>query len=291
LFNSFAKNNTKRENTMAPPPVIDLQQISKLYRLGSTIIQALAGVDMTVQSGEYVSIMGPSGSGKSTLMNIIGCLDTPTQGCYRLDGIDVAKQSEAKLAEMRGKKIGFVFQTFNLLSRMSALDNVALPLIYSGVRRKDRVKRAEQALAEVELNHRCHHRPNELSGGERQRVAIARALCAQPSLLLADEPTGNLDSKVGEEILQLFDRLHQRNVTIILVTHDAEVALRARRSVKLRDGLKVHDDLVANTQFRSVLNKETEAPNGDEQEPLRQAQQQENGAAAQSSGSDLPASE
>lgn len=238
---------------MTTPPVIDLRNISKLYRLGSTIIQALAGVDLKVENGEYVSIMGPSGSGKSTMMNIIGCLDTPTEGQYLLDGIDVAKQSEARLAELRGTKIGFVFQTFNLLSRMTALDNVALPLIYTGVRRKERIKRATEALEEVELNHRCHHKPNELSGGERQRVAIARALCAKPSLLLADEPTGNLDSKVGEEILQLFDRLHKRDVTIILVTHDAEVALRARRSVKLRDGLKVHDDLVEHTKFRSVL--------------------------------------
>jgi putative ABC transport system ATP-binding protein len=260
---------------MSTPPVIDLQGITKLYRLGSTVIQALAGVDMSVQAGEYVSIMGPSGSGKSTMMNIIGCLDTPTTGVYKLDGIDVASQSEGKLAELRGQKIGFVFQTFNLLSRMSALDNVGLPLIYTGVNRKERVKRAHQALEEVELQHRCHHRPNELSGGERQRVAIARALCTQPSLLLADEPTGNLDSKVGEEILQLFDRLHKRKVTIILVTHDAEVALRARRSVKLRDGLKVHDDLVEHTRFRSVLLENSETNNGREESEEKQEEQEQ----------------
>lgn len=223
------------------PPVIDLQNIHKHYLLGSTIIQALGGFDMTVEQGEYVSIMGPSGSGKSTLMNLIGCLDHPSEGRYLLDGIDVASLSENRLAELRGTKIGFVFQTFNLLSRMTALDNVALPLIYQGHSSRKRRERAIKALDEVELSHRFDHRPNELSGGERQRVAIARALCTQPSLLLADEPTGNLDSKVGEEILQLFDRLHERGVTIILVTHDGEVAQRARRSVRVRDGRKEYD--------------------------------------------------
>ena len=237
---------------MSEVPVICLKDIKKRYRLGTTVIHALAGVDLDVFSGEYVSIMGPSGSGKSTMMNIIGCLDSPTEGHYWLDGIDVASQTEARLAELRGEKIGFVFQTFNLLPRMTAVDNVALPLIYQGVGRRDRLDRALKALDEVELSHRHDHRPNELSGGERQRVAIARALCTDPSLLLADEPTGNLDSKVGEEILTLFNSLHDRGVTIILVTHDPEVALRARRCVKLRDGLKVHDDLVENTRFQNV---------------------------------------
>jgi putative ABC transport system ATP-binding protein len=225
--------------------LIRLHDVTKVYRLGGNEVRALSGIDLEVERGEHVSIMGPSGSGKSTLMNLIGCLDTPTTGTYELDGIDVGTLSDDRLAEERGRRIGFVFQTFNLLPRLDAQTNVELPLVYQGVPRHERRTRAIDALEKVELARRADHRPSELSGGERQRVAIARALVVQPSLLLADEPTGNLDSKVGQEILALFDKLNTSGVTMIVVTHDESVARRARRIVRIRDGKKVEDAPVA----------------------------------------------
>jgi putative ABC transport system ATP-binding protein len=201
-------------------------------------------VDLAVETGEHVSIMGPSGSGKSTMMNLIGCLDTPSAGRYVLDGHDVGTLSEDALADVRGRKIGFVFQTFNLLPRLDAVSNVMLPLAYQGVPTRERRSRALEALERVSLAHRSGHRPNELSGGERQRVAIARALVVRPSLLLADEPTGNLDSKVGREILDIFDALNASGVTTIVVTHDENVARRAKRIVRMKDGTKVADEAV-----------------------------------------------
>ncbi|MBI3724350.1 ABC transporter ATP-binding protein [bacterium] len=222
--------------------LIDLRGVGKTYRLGGIEVRALQGVDLAIERGEHVSIMGPSGSGKSTMMNLIGCLDTPSAGQYFLEGIDVGTLSDDRLAEVRGKKIGFVFQTFNLLPRLDALGNVMLPLAYQGVPSRDRKARALDALSKVELSQRATHRPSELSGGERQRVAIARALVVQPSLLLADEPTGNLDSKVGKEILDLFDSLNREGVTIVVVTHDESVARRAKRLVRMRDGTKIADE-------------------------------------------------
>jgi putative ABC transport system ATP-binding protein len=221
--------------------LLELRGVSKHYRLGGHVVRALDGFDLEVGQGEYVSIMGPSGSGKSTLMHLIGCLDTPTVGEYVLDGVSVSTASDDGLAEIRGRKIGFVFQTFNLLPRLTARANVELPLAYQGVPRRDRADRALDALRQVELAHRAEHRPNELSGGERQRVAIARALVTRPSIVLADEPTGNLDSRVGAEILELFDRLHAGGATLVVVTHDEHVALRAERMIKLRDGHKASD--------------------------------------------------
>jgi putative ABC transport system ATP-binding protein len=204
--------------------------------MGSEEIHALRGVSIEIQRGEYVAIMGPSGSGKSTLMNLIGCLDTPTKGSYLLNSKQVSQMNDNELARIRNEEIGFVFQTFNLLPRASALHNVELPLVYAGVPSKDRQARAKAALEKVELSDRVSHRPNELSGGQRQRVAIARALVNNPSILLADEPTGNLDSKTGNEIMALFDRLHVSGNTIILVTHEADIAAYARRAIHLRDG-------------------------------------------------------
>jgi len=204
--------------------------------MGSEEIHALRGVSIEIERGEYVAIMGPSGSGKSTLMNLIGCLDTPTKGSYLLNGKQVGQMNDNELARIRNEEIGFVFQTFNLLPRASALHNVELPLVYAAVPSKDRQARARAALDKVELSERMSHRPNELSGGQRQRVAIARALVNNPSILLADEPTGNLDSKTGNEIMALFDRLHAGGNTIILVTHEADIAAYARRAIHLRDG-------------------------------------------------------
>ena len=216
--------------------LIETQDIWKTYVMGSETIHALRGVNITIERGEYVAIMGPSGSGKSTLMNLIGCLDTPSKGSYLLNGKQVSQMNDDELARIRNEEIGFVFQTFNLLARATALHNVELPLIYAGVTGKERSERAHKALERVELTERKSHRPNELSGGQRQRVAIARALVNNPSILLADEPTGNLDSKTGEEIMALFARLHESGNTIVLVTHEPDIAAHAHRAIHIRDG-------------------------------------------------------
>jgi putative ABC transport system ATP-binding protein len=222
--------------------LIETVDLWKTYVMGSEEIHALQGVSIQIERGEYVAIMGPSGSGKSTLMNLIGCLDTPSKGSYLLNGKQVGQMNDNELARIRNEEIGFVFQTFNLLPRATALRNVELPLVYAGVTAKDREKRAKEALDKVELTSRIMHRPNELSGGQRQRVAIARALVNNPSILLADEPTGNLDSKTGQEIMALFERLHKAGNTIILVTHEADVAAFAYRTIQIRDG-KVENDV------------------------------------------------
>ena len=221
---------------------IVIQDIVKTYQMGDSIVRALAGVNLTVEEGEFTAIMGPSGSGKSTLMNILGCLDRPTSGSYKLDGAEVATLGDDELAVTRNKKIGFVFQNFNLLSRMSALNNVALPMVYAGIPHKDRLARAQRGLEMVGLGSRVHHKPNELSGGQRQRVAIARALVNEPSIILADEPTGNLDSRSGDEIMEIFCELNRQGKTVILVTHEPEIAAYTRRTVTFRDGLIVSDE-------------------------------------------------
>jgi len=218
-------------------PVIETHDISKMYRMGTEEIHALRSVTITIQRGEYVAFMGPSGSGKSTLMNIVGCLDTPTTGSYILNGKDVSRMTDNQLADVRNREIGFVFQTFNLLPRATSLDNVALPLIYAGYSKSDREEKAMQALRSVGLDTRAKHRPNELSGGQRQRVAIARALVNDPSIILADEPTGNLDTKTSYEIMDLFEALYAKGNTIIMVTHEEDIARYAHRIVRLRDGL------------------------------------------------------
>jgi len=218
-------------------PIIKTSDISKTYRMGSETIRALKSVSIEVNQGEYVSFMGPSGSGKSTLMNMIGCLDTPSGGQYILNGQDVSDMTENELAEVRNKEIGFVFQTFNLLPRASSLENVALPLIYAGYSKSERDEKAMAALAGVGLDNRAHHKPNELSGGQRQRVAIARALVNDPSIILADEPTGNLDSKTSYDIMDLFAKLHDKGNTIIMVTHEDDIAQYSHRIIRLRDGL------------------------------------------------------
>jgi putative ABC transport system ATP-binding protein len=225
--------------------VIDLRQISRRYVVGGRDVHALRDIDLQIGAGDYVSIMGPSGSGKSTLMNIVGCLDNPTSGAYLLAGRDVSRLGERELARVRNREIGFVFQSFNLLPRATAISNVELPLVYAGVSSRERRSRAEAALEAVRVAHRRGHQPSELSGGERQRVAIARALATQPRLLLADEPTGNLDSTNAEEILALFAEIHDRGNTVILVTHDEGVARRARRIIHIRDGGIVRDEAVA----------------------------------------------
>ncbi len=217
-------------------PLIETRDLWKTYQMGDEQIHALRGVSIQIGRGEYVAIMGPSGSGKSTLMNLIGCLDTPSKGTYLLNDKEVSQMTDNELARVRNEEIGFVFQTFNLLPRATALHNVELPLVYAGVSRKDRLERARQAIDRVELTARMNHKPNELSGGQRQRVAIARALVNNPSILLADEPTGNLDSKTGVEIMALFARLHEGGNTIIVVTHEADIAAYAHRVVAIRDG-------------------------------------------------------
>ena len=222
--------------------LIDIKNITKVYEMGEEKLYALMGVDLKIERNEYIAIMGPSGSGKSTLMNIIGCLDTPTSGDYILNGKDVHEMDDDELAEIRNREIGFVFQTFNLLPKSDALHNVELPLIYSGLSKHERIKRAEDSLANVGLGDRMKHKPNELSGGQRQRVAVARALVNNPSIILADEPTGNLDTKTGEEIMALFSDLNKKGNTIILVTHEEDIAKRANRVVKIRDG-KIESDI------------------------------------------------
>jgi putative ABC transport system ATP-binding protein len=219
------------------PIVIDIENITKDYVMGEEIVRALRGVSLQIHRNEYITVMGPSGSGKSTLMNMLGCLDTPTSGRYDFNGRNVAEMNDDELAAIRNREIGFVFQTFNLLPRSTSLRNVELPLIYAGIDPATREERATQTLIDVGLGDRLHHKPNELSGGQRQRVAIARALVNKPSIILADEPTGNLDSKTGEEIMALFEDLYQRGNTIILVTHEANIARHARRALHLRDGL------------------------------------------------------
>ncbi len=224
-------------------PLIHLSQVTKTYDAGELAVQALAGVDVDIQKGQMVAIIGPSGSGKSTLMHIMGCLDTPSSGTYHLDGEDVSEMSSFKLAGVRNRKIGFVFQTFNLLPKASLLRNIELPLLYGGVGRAERRERAQEALARVGLGERGRHRPSELSGGQRQRAAIARALVAGPQLILADEPTGNLDTKTGLEILEIFGEMHGRGETIVIVTHDPRIAERCQRVVQIVDGRIVDDRL------------------------------------------------
>ncbi len=228
---------------MTTQPTLRIDQVVKTYVMGSQEVNALRGVSLDIQKNEYVAIMGPSGSGKSTLMNVIGCLDTPSSGEYLLEGIPVAQRNEDELAEIRNGKIGFVFQTFNLIPRADIFHNVELPLIYGGVPREERRRMASSALERVGLADRMSHRPNELSGGQRQRVAIARALVFNPSIILADEPTGNLDSKTGHEIMGMLDELHQAGHTIVLVTHEDDIAAHAKRTVRLRDGLIESDTL------------------------------------------------
>ncbi len=223
--------------------IIHLESIVKNYKVGTQYVHALRSVSIDIYKGEYVAIMGASGSGKSTLMNIIGCLDTPTSGTYVLNGKDVSRMTDDSLAEIRNSEIGFVFQVFNLLPRNNALENVMLPLIYSGVRKAQRKVLAEQTLNDVGLSDRMHHRPNELSGGQRQRVAIARALVNKPSLLLADEPTGNLDSKISEEIMKLFAEIHKKGNTLVMVTHEHDIAMHAHRIIHLKDG-EVESDVI-----------------------------------------------
>ncbi|MGE5400104.1 MAG: ABC transporter ATP-binding protein [Ignavibacteriales bacterium] len=226
--------------------IINIQHISKMYQVGSEEVHALRDVSLRIDKNEYVAIMGPSGSGKSTLMNMLGCLDTPTGGLYEFKGVNVSQMSDNDLAKVRNREIGFVFQTFNLLPRSDALHNVELPLIYAGVPSAERKERAVQALVNVGLQDRIHHKPNELSGGQRQRVAVARALVTNPSIILADEPTGNLDSKTGEDIMTLFNEIYLQGNTIILVTHEEYIAEHAARIIRIKDGLVEKDESVKN---------------------------------------------
>ena len=229
-------------------PLITIKDLGRKYVIGAETIHALKSVSLTINKGEFVALMGPSGSGKSTLMNLLGCLDTPTKGEYILNGINVSQMTDSELAEVRNKEIGFVFQTFNLLPRSSAQDNVALPLIYAGVKKKERDTRSVLALENVGLGNRVHHKPNELSGGQRQRVAVARALINNPSIILADEPTGNLDTKTSYEIMDLFDQLHKKGNTIVMVTHEDDIAQYAHRIIRLRDGVVESDTINKNVR-------------------------------------------
>ena len=223
--------------------LINLSDIYKIYNVGGEEVRALDGVDLTINNNEYLAIMGPSGSGKSTMMNMIGCLDTPTSGIYHFEGEEVHIMDDAQLASIRNRKIGFVFQTFNLLPKASALHNVEIPLVYANIRKEKRIDMASKALKDVGLGDRMHHKPNELSGGQRQRVAIARALVNNPSIILADEPTGNLDSKSGHEIMGILDNLHSKGNTIILVTHEDDIAKHAKRTIRLFDGKIIEDEI------------------------------------------------
>lgn len=223
--------------------IIEIENIVKNYKVGTQVVRALRSISLNIYKGEYVAIMGASGSGKSTLMNIIGCLDTPTSGKYVLNKKDVSSLSDDQLADIRNSEIGFIFQVFNLLPRNTALENVMLPLVYAGIRKNERLKRAEATLVDVGLEDRMEHRPNELSGGQRQRVAIARALVNKPALLLADEPTGNLDSKISEEIMKLFADIHRKGNTLVMVTHEEDIALHAHRIIRLKDG-EIESDIV-----------------------------------------------
>ena len=236
--------------------LISIKEIGRKYVIGAETIHALKSVTLSIQKGEFVALMGPSGSGKSTLMNILGCLDTPTKGEYILNGINVSEMTDSELAEVRNQEIGFVFQTFNLLPRSSALDNVALPLVYAGIKKDERDARALKALENVGLGNRVDHKPNELSGGQRQRVAVARALINNPSIILADEPTGNLDSKTSVEIMSLMEEIHAKGNTIILVTHEEDIAQHAHRIVRMRDGLIESDTLNKNIKSVSARLKE-----------------------------------
>lgn len=235
-------------------PVILINELTKTYIMGQTKVHALAGIDLRINTNEYVALMGPSGSGKSTLMNLLGCLDTPTNGHYELDGKDVSKMDDTELANIRNEKIGFVFQTFNLLPRQTTLENVALPLVYAGVSKAERLARAQEVLESVGLGNRGHHRPNELSGGQRQRVAIARALVNRPAIILADEPTGNLDTKTSIEIMEIFEQIQNDGNTVIIVTHEPDIAEHAHRIVRLRDGLIETDE--PNEQIRRASDPE-----------------------------------
>ncbi len=224
--------------------VIKLRNITRDFPLGQEVVKVLKGIDLDIEKGDYVALMGPSGSGKSTLMNLLGCLDTPTSGSYMLNGKDVSNMTQDELAEIRNKEIGFVFQTFNLLPRTTALENVALPMVYAGYSKKERIKRAEKVLSDVGLADRMDHKPNQLSGGQRQRVAVGRALVNHPSIILADEPTGNLDSKTSVEIMNLFNDIHAKGNTVIIVTHEEDIAKQAHRIIRLKDGMIERDERI-----------------------------------------------
>ena len=256
---------TRPSQPPAASPIITVEEVWKTYRMGTQHVHALRGLSLEVQRGEYVAIMGPSGSGKSTLMNIIGCLDSPTRGRYVLNGRDVSRLSDNQLAEVRNHQIGFVFQTFNLLPRQNCLQNVELPLVYAGMPGRERRRRAAEALEAVGLGDRMDHKPNELSGGQHQRVAVARALVNYPAILLADEPTGNLDTATSEEIMRLFEQLYRRGHTLLVVTHEDDIAHHARRIVHLRDGLVESDEAVAVPTLATATEADLLATNADDE--------------------------